>query len=133
MGIDTKALLRGRVEVMQIANDLIELYGTEGDKVSINFTFDAGFFKISFYHKDRPKFGTNFEEARAWNGKNIRSMCVFYNCKSDYASVTTDECTMLSLGCWGESVEIMESLLCKYGGWIMRNDCTDEWEVFEAA
>ena len=129
MGVDTKALLRGRVEVMQIANDLIELYGTEGDRISINFTFDAGFFKINFYHKDRPKFGANFEEARAWNDKNIRSMCVFYDCKNDFACGATE----LSLGCWGESVEIMESLLRKHGGWIMRNDCTDEWEVFDAA
>jgi hypothetical protein len=133
MGIVTKALLRERVELLQIAKDLVDLYGTEHRYMSIDFTFDEDFFKINFYHKDRPQFGTHFDEARTWQKSNARSMSVFYNCKGDYDRLTTEDSTYLSLGCWGDSVEIMEALLKKYGGWIVRNDSTDDWEAFEAA
>ena len=130
MGVDTKALLKGKIELVQLANDLAELYGTERRSISIHFTFDANFYKINFYHKDRPVFGYDIAAMKKWNQENFRSMCVFYNLSDDYKDVTAEECTYLSLSTWGESVEIMEALLKKYGGYIIRNDCTDDWEEF---
>jgi hypothetical protein len=33
------------------------------------------------------------------------------------------EKTHLSLGNWGSSVEILESIVKKFGGWLDENDC----------
>jgi hypothetical protein len=130
MGVDTKALLKGKIELIQLTNDLVELYGADRNDISIQFTFHVDYYKINFYHKDRPVFGRNIDAAKEWNQNNFRSMSVNYNLPGDYDDVTAEECTYLSLGAWGESVEIMEVLLKKYGGFIMRNDCTDDWEEF---
>lgn len=132
MGVDTKALLRGNIDTLQIARDLIELYGANRNEISVRFTFTDDYYQIIFYHRNMPNFGRDFDAARNWRGENARQMNVHYACKSDYEDVTTDDCTYLSLGCWGESVEIMETLLRKYGGWIMRNDSSDDWEAFSA-
>lgn len=130
MGVSTKALLKGKIELIQLANDLVELYGTDRRDIAIQFTFEDNFYKINFYHKNRPIFGRDIDAMKKWNQDNFRSMCVFYNLSDDYEDVTTEECTYLSLGMFGDSVEIMESLLKKYGGYITRNDSTDEWEEF---
>lgn len=130
MGVDTKALLKGKIELIQLANDLVELYGTDRRDIAIQFTFEDNFYKINFYHKNRPLFGRDIDAMKKWNQDNFRSMSVFYNISDDYEDVTTEECTYLSLGMFGDSVEIMESLLKKYGGYIVRNDSTDEWEEF---
>lgn len=132
MGVDTKALLRGKIDVVQIANDLVELYGTNRPDIAIQFTYSSEMYMITFYQKNMPNFGIDFDARATWRTINGRSMCVFYDCKGDYANVTDEDCTYLTLGCWGESVEIMEILLRKYGGWIMRNDSTDDWEKFDA-
>jgi hypothetical protein len=132
MGVDTKALLKGKIELNQLANDLVELYGTDRSDIAIHFTFEANFYKINFYHKNRPIFGRDIDAMKKWNQYNFRSMCVFYNLSEDYKDVTTEECTYISLGMFGDSVEIMESLLKKYGGYIIRCDSTDEWEEFTA-
>lgn len=37
------------------------------------------------------------------------------------------ETTYLSLGCWGNSVDIMKELVAHFGGgWIDENDCDDK-------
>lgn len=128
MGVDTKALLKGKIELIQLANDLTELYGTLRSDISIHFTFCPNFYRLNFYHKNRPVFGRDIGALKEWEQRNFRSMCVFYNLSEDYKDVTTEECTYLSLGMFGDSVEIMESLLKKYGGYIIRCDSTDEWE-----
>ena len=132
MGVDTKALLNANVDVIQLANDIVELYGADRDFVSVRLTFLKDYFQIVFYHKNMPKRkdGKTFNDLETWRGNNHRQMNVHYGCKGDYADVTTDDCTLLSLGCWGESVEIMETLLRKYGGWIIRNDSIGDWEIF---
>lgn len=131
MGADTKALLKVVIDPVQIANDLIELYGTDRDDVNIRFTCFDDYYKIEFYHRNRPSYlAYSRDEVKSWLGNNTRQMSVHYGCTSDYRDITTDDCTYLSLGCWGESVEIMECLLRKYGGWIIRNDSTDDWEEF---
>jgi len=131
MGIDTKALLKVVIDPVQIANDLIELYGTDRTDINIRFTMFDDYYGIGFYHRNRPShMAYTRDEVKLWCSNNQRDMSVHYGCKSDYEDITTDDCTYLSLGCWGESVEIMECLLRKYGGWIIRNDSTDDWEEF---
>lgn len=136
MGVDTKALLKGKIDLVQLANDLVELYGTDRYEVTIRFTFMDDYYRIRFYQRGRPVrtlgriIQQESEDLKLWFSENKRDMSVHYGCKGDYAKITTDDCTYISLGCWGESVEIMECLLRKYGGWIMRNDSTDDWEEF---
>lgn len=129
MSVDTKAVLRGgNIDVIQLANDLIALYGTDRNSVEVQFTFEPNFYKIIFSQRNKPD---DISWAK-WKEKNTRSMCVFYNIKEDYEDLTSEECTLLTLGAWGESVEIMESLLKKYTGWLCRNDCEeDNWEFIQ--
>ncbi len=132
MSVDTKALLNGQIDLITLANDLVTEYGTDRHDVEIKFTFMDDYFKINFTHKHPANWSTmTYFERSSWMDKNNpRSMGYHLGCKSDYKHVTTNTMTDLTLGCWGESVEIMESLLKKYGGYIMRSDSTDEWEAF---
>lgn len=131
MGVDTKALLNGKIDVMTLAHDIVELYGAKHDEMVIRFKFDRDFYQIKFYQKNQPVFNRlDIDAVKTWRNHNHRMLNVFYDNKCDYAELTDADCTYLSLGCWGDSVEIMECLLKKHGGWIMRNDSTDEWELF---
>jgi hypothetical protein len=131
MGINTKALLNGKIDVMQLAADLISEYGTDRTSVKIGLTFLDDFFHIFFDHV-RPSVYREmpYTEKMEWSRNNSRMMSVFYRCECDYADVTTEPMTYLSLGASGDAVAIMESLLKKYGGYIMRNDCSDDWEKY---
>jgi hypothetical protein len=132
MGVDTKAILPGRIDVMDLARDLIEVYGTDRNSVKVTLTHSEGYFNLHFDHRHPAEWQSmTYTERRDWYKVNHRMMGVFYDNQCDYEDVTDQDCTFLSLGCRGNSVEIMESLIRKYGaGWIMRNDSTDEWEEF---
>lgn len=133
MSVDTKALLKGDIDIMTVAKDIIECYQTDRFTVSVHFTTQDDFYQINF----KQKYPTDWREMssaekREWYANNNRTMCVFYGCESDYRKDVSYEglMTYLSLGCWGDSVEIVEALLKRHGGYIMRNDMTDDWTEF---
>lgn len=131
MGISTKAILNGKIDIMTIAKDLITEYGTDRNSVKVTFTHEDDFFQIIFDHKKPTLFcEMSYADRIAWTKNNHRVMCVFYACKSDYEDVTTDDMTYVSLGASGDAVEIMEALLKKYGGYIIRSDDINDWEKF---
>ena len=131
MGVNTKALLNGKIDVMRLAKDLITEYGTDRNSVEVTFTHDDDFFQILFDHKQPEDFKSmGYTDRVEWMRNNHRMMSVFYGCQCDYEDVTTDTMTLVSLGASGDAVEIMESLLKKYGGYIVRCDATDDWEKF---
>ena len=53
------------------------------------------------------------------------SVFVNGNCCEDYAHVTTEEATLVSVSCWGYCEEIMTILLDVYGGYYDFNDSDD--------
>ena len=40
--------------------------------------------------------------------------------------MVVSEKTRISLGCFGDSVEIIKAIVERFGGWIDENDCDDE-------
>lgn len=137
MGVVTKALIKGYVNSIQLVHDIAENYRKDDDlgEFKLTFTHDKNFIWINFYQKFPENWKEmTFIEKSDWRKSNQkRSMAVFMNgsASSDYEKITTEPFTYLSLGYWGDSVEIMESLLKKYGGWIMRDDSIYDWEIFE--
>lgn len=123
MGVDTKGITKVSVNPLDIAQFLysmtsISLEDRRAGKtptvsgISIHPTFEDKFHQITFKYKGEDRMISVF-----WDG----------NCKNDYADVTSDSVTLLSLGCWGSSEEIIRVILDHFGGgWIDVNDCDEE-------
>jgi hypothetical protein len=76
--------------------------------VSVSSTGQRDFHRVDFHHKD-----VN------------RSLSVFHNgnCKCDYKDLTDDDVTLVTMGSYGTSTEILMLLLENLGGgWIDEND-----------
>ena len=133
MSVVTKALLRGRIDIMQIANDVASLYGADRSEMCIKFTSFPDYHYVDFYHKYPDNWREiNHIQKAAWRTNNRRRMSVFHDLE-DYNDITEgDHYTQVSLGCYDDSVKIVEALLGKYGGFIMRDDCSCDWEIFES-
>jgi len=117
MGVDTKAIIRKDVSLSQIKETLQEKYGNVG---VYNSGASDDYFRLSF--KD---------------GNDDRQLSVFFGdfALNDYKI----DGVLLSLGFWGNGVEIVMLLLKKFGGYIDENDCDDidfepvNIEIFEEA
>lgn len=104
MGVDTKAILRKGTGIEEIVSHLSKKYSD----VKVESTHTDYYFVITF--KDN---------------KDNRSLNVFT--KSEMSAQDYDiEGTLLSLGLWGNSVEIMKYLLNEFGGYLDENDCDSE-------
>lgn len=103
MGVDSKAVIRKGTTIKQ----LTEFLETEYENVKVRSTNQDYYFNISF--KDE---------------KDGRNLSVFYGDlgKSDYGL----EGVLLSLGLWGNSIEIMKNICNKFGGYLDENDCDDK-------
>ena len=105
MGVDTKAVIRKGVTIEELKAHAEKKYG----KVSIEETkFDNFFYLV-------------FEE-----GEQVRrNLAVF----TDHTMAERDygiSGTLLSIGCRGESVEIVTHFAEEFGGFIDDNDCDDK-------
>ncbi len=115
MGVDTKAIIRKDVTLVELVNYLKAQY----EDVTVYTTGSDTFFQIGFV-----------------DGEDERLMsCHFNACaKNDYDI----EGILLSLSLWRNSIEIMKGICEYFGGYIIENDCNDEWyiinlEKFESA
>lgn len=100
MSVDTKAILSKSTTISDIAEALENKY----KNVKIESTSMDYFFIIAFA-----------------DGNDQRSMYVSFSnsCEHDEGIPGV----WMSLGCWGNSVEIMTYLCETFGGWIDENDC----------
>lgn len=103
MGVDTKAIIRKGVTIQEIKDVLEKKYS----EVEVIETSMEDFFYISF--KD---------------GDDQRQLAISYSgsCERDDGIAGV----WLSLGMWGNSVEIMKYLCKTFGGYIDENDCDSE-------
>jgi hypothetical protein len=119
MGVSTYAVFKRNVSPLEIL-DFLEKKTTipfadrrngmlpDVSKLNLTSTGQKDFHWINFQYKGED-----------------RGLAVFSNgnCKCDYKDLTTDDVTLVSLGCWGSSVEIVKLLLDEFGGgWIDEND-----------
>ena len=102
MGVDTKAIIRKDVSLKELIGVLSKKYG----KVEVHTTHSDDFYQLIF--KD---------------GEDRRQMAVFFDAAERTYKI---DGVLLSLGHWGNSIEIMKYLLDLFGGYLDENDCDDE-------
>lgn len=111
MGVDTKVLLTNPPSILDLLAYAEETYSRA--KLRFCKIGDGGFYRLEFR-----------------DGKDQRTLSVFPpdECASDYADAHTGPAIYISMGCWGNSEAIARRLAIKYGGMVMPNDCTDDWQ-----
>jgi hypothetical protein len=143
MGVDTKGRIKGRISPKEIVRVIKEKFGVDavsdvkphdyGKLDDLDFTFehygnngnwiiDHGFicFEINgdrrmlFYHYSN----INIYENLTYYKKEFPE-------RVDLEEMVKSETTNISLGCWKNSVEIIEAIVSAFGGWVDDNDCDD--------
>lgn len=143
MGIDTVAKIKGRITPEQITEIIKDLFGVEPknevkrtiyDKLDdLDYPFrnygeedywfgDFGFIRFTYNGENRQLF-------YSYNNINLYDNLLLYKRKypdrTDIHNMIKSETTHLSLGKWGSSVEILEAIVKKFGGWVDEDDCDD--------
>lgn len=103
MGVDTKAIIRKGVTIQKIEKTLSDKY----ENVKVHSTSMSDFFNITFL-----------------DGEDSRQLAVSFSNSCEREEGIGG--IWLSLGMWGNSVEIMKYLCHTFGGYIDENDCDDE-------
>lgn len=110
MGIDTKALLTSAPDILE----LLKFADQTWEAASL-----------------RPFGGTTDAYWLSFrDGKDQRDLSVFAagECSSDYADVCVAPAVLISMGYWGNSEAIARRFAIRFGGMIMPNDCSDDWQ-----
>lgn len=139
MGTDCRAYLKGHVTQEEILNFIRQRF-------YINATMDINkvvYGKVDNYDDIQAMYDNSnivtseqgFIDFIDVNG-DVRKLFYLYNNHNYYENkeyykernlidMVTSEKTYLSLGYWGNAVEIMKQLVTEFGGWIDENDCDD--------
>jgi len=139
MGVDTKGLLKGKIEHEEVLNfirqkfdenakSFVELkdYGTDSKRDWIKERYDstgkwltwAGFISFNDGTEDRNIF-------YCYMNNNSYENLEYYK---DYGleDMVKSQTRYLSMSCFGNSKEIMKAIVSQFGGWIDEDDCDDE-------
>lgn len=114
MGVDTKSILFGKPNAAEIAQAITEAFGFEPD-IRLGFGND----------EDPTYFIMTFPDTE--DQTKARQLNVHLDCEGDYANVHEGKATLCSLGMWGGSIEIMEALARKFGGFVCDSDFDGDW------
>lgn len=118
MGVDTKSILFGKPNAAEIAQAITEAFGFEPE------------IRVGLDYEEVPTyFILNFPDTQ--DKKEPRRLNVHLGCESDYEDVYQGEATLCSLGMWGGSIEIMEALARKFGGFVCDSDSVGEWRPID--
>lgn len=133
MSVDYKGLLKGNINPLDLARAIHRVYGGE----SFNVRFGAGEFRMEgsghYVLNFDEEFSDEVKALRPWERKNHRihrMMHIFTDgdCAGDYAEITTEPMTYVSLGHWGQCKEIINALIFHFGGYRMDEAGSQEWE-----
>ena len=115
MGINTQGVMNSRVEV----SDIVEVLERKFNVITeIEDTHDKDYKQIVF----------------DYNGEDRRmSVFVNYNDHSHIGFTGMNEVTLIDLNLWGSSIELIEGIVEEYGGYMVDNDCSDDWRYVEAS
>ena len=78
----------------------------------------SGFIKFNYKEEERLLF---YYKSNINSYENLK----FYS-RCGLQDMVKSETTSISLGCWGNSVEIIKDIVVQFGGWIDENDCDDK-------
>lgn len=113
MGVDTKSILISNPNAAEIAQAITEAYGFEPSiRIGLDYEEIPNYFILSFPDTQ--------------DADKSRQLHVFLK-SPDYADVFDGPATHCSLGAWGGSVEIMDMLARKFGGFVCDSDFDGEW------
>lgn len=108
MGIDTKILLTGETDILNV----------------LRFAHET------FKGANLQPAGHDFYWLNFKDGEDQRGLSVFPAdvCASDYADVHTGPAILMSMGMWGNSEIIARKFAAKFGGLFMVDDSNGEWQ-----
>ena len=113
MGVDTKSILVSNPNATEIAQAITEAYGHEPD------------IRVGLAYEEVPTyFILTFPDTQ--DKKKDRQLHV-HTKLSDNAEILDGPATHCSLGMWGGSIEIMETLARKFGGFVCDSDSVGDW------
>lgn len=139
MGIDTCGRLLGRVKHEEILNFIkqrydvnaksdikMHNYGSLDGRDFVKERYDTSNEWLVWYGRIDFK---DVEDNRSlfYDYSNINSYenLEFYS-KHGLEDMVKSETTFIDLNCWGNSVDIIKSIVEHFGGWIDENDCDDK-------
>lgn len=140
MSVDTKLYLNGHVKPETLLKIIQRKFDPEAQMIGFetrDYTSDEEATYVKrYYRADKKMIIVDGRIEFNYKGEQ-RSAFYFYdsiNCyenldyytKKGLKKMVKMEKTYLSLGCWGNSVEIMKQILDEFeGGWLDENDCDD--------
>lgn len=119
MGVDTKAILVSNPNHEEVAQAITEAFGSVPE-------IRTG---VALRGEAPTHFILTFPDPVETD--KDRMLHVFTKTMSDYEDVYTGPATSAMLGMWGQSVQIMEALARKFGGFVCDSDFTGDWRVVD--
>ncbi|NTF18114.1 hypothetical protein G6L37_06825 [Agrobacterium rubi] len=117
MGVDTKSILISNPNAVEIAQAITEAYGFEPS------------IRVGLLHEETPDFFIlTFPDTQ--DASKSRQLNVHLK-SSDNEDVFDGPATQCSLGMWGGSIEIMDMLASKFGGFVCDSDCVGDWRAVD--
>lgn len=129
MSVDTKGLLKGRIDIEEVANIIKNKFKTEYIKIEKE--------KDNVYNIEGKEFRSEYGRIFfTYKGDNRILSYYFSTSQSDikqHDEVNQENIyTQISLGYWGDSEKIITEIVKEYGGYIDKNDCDDiDYEPIE--
>lgn len=136
MGCDTNLRLKGHVTVEQIVDYIDEHYKFISNSIREDSYGSLSEYWVKEKYDDSNEWKTTSGFIRFNDGTENRNMFYSYQNVNSYENLeyyskynlenmVKSETTLLSLGCCGNSVEIMKRIAQEFGGWLDENDCDD--------
>lgn len=136
MSVCTVAKLKGHVSELDLIDYLSKKYGWSDARYFTTDDFDeiaeikeryddSGRWKVTRgFIGFRDESGDYREIFYCYNNVNFHEN-LFYYLKYNLADMVKSETTYLSMGRWGNSVDIMTDIVQHFGGWVDDDDCDD--------
>lgn len=129
MSVGTKGLLKGRIDIEEVANIIKNKFKTEYIRIEKE--------KDNVYNIEGKEFRSEYGRIFFnYKGDNRILRWGFSTSQSDikqHDEVNQENIyTQISLGYWGDSEKIITEIVKEYGGYIDKNDCDDiDYEPIE--
>ena len=128
MGCDTKGfIVTDNKDIWEVVAKIRKFLATRFSKKKSTYVNQIASVGADYRLSDFSKFITvNFRDS-----EDDRTLFVFFDCDSDYASVKSGPKIIFNLGCWGKSDELILGILAQFDGekYYRYNDYDDkEWE-----
>lgn len=127
MGVDTNGRLIGNISPEEVLNFIRQKYDANAKSsvkiknygiIKKDWIITNGFIEFTYNNENRRLF---YYKSNINSYENLE----FYS-KHNLEDMVKSETTLISLGCWGSSIEIIKDIVTHFGGWIDENDCDDK-------